>query len=245
MPKNGETCERLGIVYRISIYGKIYIGKTIQPLDKRIRSHVRDAINGRSNKSFISDTPLPPLKPTQNFTGKSSVIHTVMTRHNDWKWLKDEPQKRKKVQWLFEKIMKMTEILHEVKCTSTYSIPKGKNKGRWETNTFELSNLESKAIKKVWIEDPKSLLNLAGRPLNQHFEQRLMLSLYQDLERIRGDALCFEDEQIKMIINNRRSNYRKELKVINELLRSFEQWTPFERAEYLHEHELDNAISDF
>jgi hypothetical protein len=241
MPKNGETKERVGIVYQINIDGKIYIGLTVQPLKDRIRSHVRDAINGKSNKPLDADDTLPFIKPTQNFTGKSSVIKRIMTRHNDWQWLQNE-SKRKQVKWLFERVMAITTVLHEVECISTYIKLKGKSKGRWETDKDELHRLEKIAIKAVWIEDPRSLLNYAGRPLQKHFENRLRENLNKDLERIRKDTLCSEEDQIKMITKNRRSNYRKEQATINRSIKIFEQWTPFERAEYLYEHELAEQI---
>lgn len=202
------TSIRLGVVYQISLFGKIYIGITTQKLEDRIRAHIREALN--ENKNNKSKRPF--VSPYDKFKGKNSAIKRLFTTSKLYKEIK-ALSKRKINKYLYGLLINKVTVLDEVRCEAVFNDKIRK----WETDRSHLYALEISYIEKLWIDNPQQLLNYSSIPFIQKYSYLLEVALSEDIERLQGKNRNIDnDELITIIKNNRRSKYKKQLATINK-----------------------------
>ena len=215
---------KLGVVYQIKLLKKIYIGITMQKLENRIRSHCREALVGAKYKG----ESLPFISPYENFKGKNSAIKRLFTTsklHKEIRYL----DSRKKNKHLFKLVMSRVTILRRVRCKAVFN----EKLKKCEVDRSYLEAVENRYIEKLWIDNPKQLLNYNKIPFLQRYSYLLKDTLEKELEKLKETNKSSDDVLINIIKANRRSCYRRQLAIINKEIKALNSTSSYDREEAL------------
>ena len=223
--------RRRGVVYLIDVMGWVYVGETVQDLEKRLRDHVYIVFNSEPYSG--EGGGLPFVEPYKNFQGLHSKLKKFVSTHRDWEQLKQQSEKIQK-QWLLQKLIEHTTVVDSCWCEQRLEVSKKRPKPRVVTGKTELLKKEKNWIRKFWVENPKKLLNYNSRPNHKLFA-------YQLKEAVEVDALKHGYEYVddvpestmSAIRSNRRSAFRTKLAEINKELKLLNAGSVAERQTYL------------
>jgi len=222
--------EKLGLVYVIDIKGFVYVGETIQTLEKRLKNHVYKVFD---KKHYSSSDGLPFVEPYKNYQGLHSKLSKFMTTHRDWKELKRQSLKIQK-QWLLQKLKENTEVVDTYWCEQRLEVSKKRPKPRVVTYKTELLQKEKNWVRKFWVKCPKKLLNYNSRPKHKLFAYQLKEAVEVDVLKYGYESVeDVPESTLKAIRTNWRSAYRTKLAEINQELKMLNAGSVAQRRAYL------------
>jgi hypothetical protein len=216
--ENNEA-TKVGIVYKLLLGKKVYIGQTLQSLTKRVRQRVDEAYKREENKGGYSFKQVeidgkymkikPPfVRPYPNYRGLTSHIQAIAKRKKllpipNQSKAEINHNKRKLTQYLIDK----ATILEEVEFSSEEDSQQMKS---------ELITLEKDYIQQLWVEEPLKLLNIKDLPYMNSFGQERVVALNADLKGY--DIFTNWKDKMKLTFNKRgeeavRGRYHKEWEV--------------------------------
>jgi hypothetical protein len=211
-----ERIHKIGIVYKLVVGEKAYVGQTLQSLTKRVRQRVDEAFKreeGRGGYSFkqvefdgkYMKIKPPFVNPYKNFKGLTAHIHTLAKKKNllptpNQNKAEINHNKRKLTQYLIER----ATILEEVEFSLEEDSQQMKS---------ELIALEKDHIQQLWVEEPLKLLNIKDLPYMNSFSQERVIALNEDLKGY--DVFTNWKDKMKLTFNKKgeevvRDRYHKE-----------------------------------
>jgi len=176
-----ESDSKTGIIYKIKFLDKkIYIGKTTQSLEERLRQHVYQALSDKKPKRLAVELPFVP--PYRNFKGKNSSIRRLLTHQKNSKELRALPIKDQR-RWLIDELLRRTEILEVIPNYRPVKSRRNPLTGNSD-NSDRLAKAERKHIEAAWVKDPKQLLNYEGLPMHSKMKHELFKALNKSIENL-------------------------------------------------------------